>query len=154
MKKKPRIPREVRNPLDIVKSRIAKMPPDELAEQHDLLMPAVHRLCTGTWVDRDWGAVRDAANRTEILMRYHRVADNTMLLEVGAVIQAAMERYRTKGTKAPYPREAEVLRWIAEGYLQVLTETTRGEYADACKEVDREVAKIVATRRNREAASA
>lgn len=154
MKKKPRIAREVRNPLEIVKSRIAKMSPDELAEQHDLLMPAVDRLCTGTWVEQDWGAVRDAANRTEILMRYHRVADNTMLLEVGGVIQAGMERFRTKGTKALYPREAEVLRWVAEGYLQVLTETTRGEFTDACQEVDREVNKILATRRNREAQAA
>lgn len=153
MKKKPRIPREIRNPLEVVKLRNAHLPQAELDEQRDLLMPAIERLCTGNWVHRDWGAVRDAANRTEILMRYYRVADPTMLLEVGAVISAALERHRTRGTKALYPREVEVLRWVAEGYLQVLTETTRGRFSDACVEVDREVAKILAARRNREAAA-
>lgn len=154
MKRRPRIPREIRNPLEVVKLRNARMTPAELAEQRDMLMPAIERLCTGTWNQADWGAVRDACNRTEILMRYHRVADNTMLLEVGAVIQAAKERHRSKGTKALYPREAEVLRWIAEGYMQVLTEITRGQFDDACAEVDREVNKILATRRNREAQAA
>lgn len=148
--KKPRIPKPIRNPLEVVALRNPKLSPEKIAEQRDLLMPAIDRLCTGTWVERDWAAVRDAANTTEILMRHARVDDPTLLLEVGAVIQAAKERHRTRGTKALYPREAEVLRWIAEGYMQVLTEITRGQFDDACAEVDREVTKIVATRRNRE----
>lgn len=148
--KKPRIPKPIRNPLEVVALRNPKLSPEKIAEQRDLLMPAIERLCTGNWVERDWAAVRDAANTTEILMRHARVDDPTLLLEVGAVIQAAKERHRTKGTKALYPREAEVLRWIAEGYMQVLTEITRGQFDDACAEVDREVTKIVATRRNRE----
>lgn len=153
MKKKPRVPREIRNPLEIVKSRIAKLPQAELDEQRHTLMPAIERLCGGNWEHRDWGAVRDAANRTEILMRYYRVADHRLLTEVGVVIKDAMDRHQTRGTKALYPAEAEVLRWVAEGYLQVLTETTRGHFADACAEVDREVNKILATRRNKEAAA-
>lgn len=153
MKKRPRIPKPIRNPLEVVALRNPKLSPEKIAEQRDLLMPAIERLCTGQWVERDWAAVRDAANTTEILMRHARVDDPTLLLEVGAVIQAAKERHRTRGTKALYPREAEVLRWIAEGYLQVLTEITRGQFDDACAEVDREVNKIVATRRNREQAA-
>lgn len=153
MRKRPRIPREIRNPLEVVKLRNARLTQAELDEQRLTLQPAVDRLCAGNWSHADWGAIRDAANRTEILMRYYRVADPTMLLEVGAVISAAIERHRTRGTKALYPREVEVLRWVAEGYLQVLTETTRGQFADACVEVDREVTKILAARRNREAAA-
>lgn len=151
--KKPRIPKPIRNPLEVVALRNPKLSPEKIAEQRGLLMPAIERLCTGQWVERDWSAVRDAANTTEILMRHARVEDPTLLLEVGAVIQAAKERQRSKGTKALYPREAEVLRWIADGYMQVLTEITRGQFDDACAEVDREVNKIVATRRNREQAA-
>lgn len=154
MKKKPRVPKPKRNPLEILALRNPKLSKVKLAEQRDLLIPAVERLCSGNWADIDWGAVRDAANRTEVLMRHARVEDPTLLLEVGAVIQAANERHRTRGTKALYPREAEVLHWIAEGYMQVLTEITCGQFTDACNEVDREVNKIVAERRNREAASA
>lgn len=153
MKKKPRIPREVRNPLEIVQKRNGPLSAAELALQAATLWPAIERLCSGNWEHDDWGAVRDAANRTEILMRYYRVADPKMLIEVGIVIKDAIDRFRAKGTKALYPNEREVLHWVAEGYLQVLTETTRGHFADACAEVDREVNKILATRRNREAAA-
>lgn len=152
MKKKPRIPKPKRNPIEVLALRNPKLSPAKIAEQHDLLMPSVERLCAGNWVELDWGAVRDAANRTEILMRHARVEDPTLLLEVGRVIQAANERHRTRGTKALYPREAEVLRWIADGYMQVLTEITKGQFDDACAEVDREVNKIVAARRNAEIA--
>lgn len=154
MRKKPRIPRPVRNPLDILRDRNPKLPPNELAEQRDYLQPAIDRLCAGNWTKTDWEALRDAANRTAMLMRHARVADPTMLLEVGAVIQAATDRHEARGTKALYPNEVATIRWVAEGYLQVLTEITRGQFADACAAVDIEVAKIQATRRNREAATA
>jgi hypothetical protein len=152
MKKRPRIPKPIRNPVEVLALRNPRMTEAQIAEQRDLLMPAIHRLCTGNWLELDWGAVRDAANRTEVLMRHARVEDPTLLLDVSAVIQAAKERHRTRGTKALYPREAEVLRWIAEGYMQVLTEITKGQFDDACAEVDREVNKIVAMRRNAEIA--
>lgn len=153
MKKKPRVPKPKRNPLEILALRNPKLSEAKIAQQRDMLMPAIERLCSGNWSEKDWGAVRDAANHTEILMRHARVDDPTLLLEVGSVIQAARERFLTKGTKALYPREAETLRWIAEGYIQVLTEITCGQFSDACAEADREVAKIVAARRNREAAA-
>lgn len=137
------------NPIQAAIGRAARLPRAELEAQSIPLKSAIDRLVTGRWEPFDWQAIRDAANRVEILLRLNRIDEPAFLLEVGLVVDAAIERLQVNGTKALRPAETEVLWWLYESYVNVLGETTRGQFADACAIVDREVEKILATRRNR-----
>lgn len=139
----------LRNPLEIAIGRAARLPQHEVDIQCVPLKEAIDRLVTGRWERADWGAVRDAANRIEILMRMNKVDDPTFLLEVGTVINCAMQRFDAGGTKALRAGEAETLRWLHDSYMNVLGETTRGQFMDACTTAEREVARILAERRNK-----
>lgn len=137
------------DPVGLAIGRAAKLTQAEIDAQSLPLLVAVDRLATGRWDGTDWAAVREAANRVEILTRLHRVSDSAFLLEVGMVVDSAIERLRTSGTKALRPAEVSTLRWLHESYANVLAETTRGLFADACDTAEREVKKILAERRNK-----
>lgn len=137
------------NPIEHAIARAAKLSPAEIKVQEDALRPALNNMTRGQWTGSDINKVCDAANRVEILMQHQRVNDPHFLLEVGLVLSAIQQRQQELGTLALRANEIEVIRWVVESYLSILTEITSGRFADACREVDTKVAKIQAERRNR-----
>lgn len=135
------------NPIAHAMGRAARLPQTEIDAQVVPMKEAIDRLVMGRWENTDWGAVRDSANRVEILMRMAKVDNPEFLQEIGIVVQAANARFRANGTKALYAGEIESLRWLERSYAGVLAEVTRGQFMDACTIVEREVKQVIAIKR-------
>lgn len=123
------------DPLGFVIGRAARMPQNEIDEQTIPLAAACTRMAQGTWDADDWMNIREAANRVHVLMGIHSIQQGTFLVEVGLALSAIGDRLAESGTKALRAEEIKVIRWVEESYAEVLSQTTRGNFADACEKV-------------------